>query len=163
MACAFCAQSLSCRACPGISKPRLAKTCGGCERKGPGCALSGACPGLRADGTTGICPSRWITMINMRLTPDQIRIIKEATADIFGEQASVRLFGSRVDDHGRGGDVDLMVETELAVEQAVLRAARMSARVSRSMHGRRVDVIVHGPGIQEKPIHRIARSQGVPL
>lgn len=47
----------------------------------------------------------------MRLTPTQIATIKDATAEIFGDDARVWLFGSRADDSRRGGDVDLMVET----------------------------------------------------
>jgi hypothetical protein len=37
----------------------------------------------------------------MRLTPDQHQIILTATREIFGAEAVVRLFGSRVDDAKR--------------------------------------------------------------
>jgi len=38
----------------------------------------------------------------MRLTKEQIEIIREAVYDVFGEGAEVRLFGSRVDDRKPG-------------------------------------------------------------
>ncbi|MEE4297453.1 MAG: nucleotidyltransferase domain-containing protein [Wenzhouxiangella sp.] len=99
----------------------------------------------------------------MRLTNEQVHHIKQVTAEIFGEGARVRLFGSRTDDQKRGGDVDLLVETDSPVEDEVWLAARLSARISRSMQGRRVDVLVQAPGIKEHPIHRIARAEGVVL
>lgn len=99
----------------------------------------------------------------MRLTEKQVATIKTATTDIFGPDARVWLFGSRVDNKRRGGDVDLMVEIDEPAENPVLLAARLSARVSRSMYGRRVDVVVHAPGLQEQAIHQTARDQGIRL
>lgn len=99
----------------------------------------------------------------MRLTTRQVQIIKAATAEIFGADAHVWLFGSRVDDNRRGGDVDLMVETSTPPDNPALMAARLSARISRSMHGRHVDVVVFTPGAPEQSIHRAARTQGIRL
>ncbi|MDZ7841330.1 MAG: nucleotidyltransferase domain-containing protein [Gammaproteobacteria bacterium] len=99
----------------------------------------------------------------MRLTRDQTRAIKQATAEIFGPKARVWLFGSRADDSRSGGDVDLMVETAETPNNPALLAARLSARVSRGMHGRHVDVVVFAPGFPEQPIHRTARTQGIRL
>ena len=99
----------------------------------------------------------------MRLTPTQIESIKQAAEQIFGPDARVWLFGSRVDDSKRGGDVDLMIETDQKLENRAFLAARMAARVSRSMQGRRVDVITQAPGAPTQPIHQAARRHGVPL
>ena len=46
----------------------------------------------------------------MRLTASQIETIRQAAHQNFGADASVWLFGSRVDDARRGGDVDLYIE-----------------------------------------------------
>ena len=46
----------------------------------------------------------------MRLTTSQIETIRQAARQNFGAGASVWLFGSRVDDARRGGDVDLYIE-----------------------------------------------------
>ncbi|MFI3185644.1 MAG: nucleotidyltransferase domain-containing protein [Methylococcaceae bacterium] len=51
----------------------------------------------------------------MRLTPSQAQITKNTVDCILGIPCRVWLFGSRVDDDARGGDIDLMVEVEIAL------------------------------------------------
>ena len=99
----------------------------------------------------------------MRLTPAQIDTIKSTAQAVLGAGAQVTLFGSRVDDDKKGGDVDLMVEVDQAVAEPALMAARMASRVSRAMHGRKVDVLLKAPNLLEQPIHRIAQQEGVRL
>ena len=99
----------------------------------------------------------------MRLTPAQIDTINSTAKAVLGEGAQVTLFGSRVDDTAKGGDVDLMIEvTETLAEPAVI-AARIASKVSRAMNGRKVDVLLKAPNLLEQPIHRIAAQQGVAL
>ena len=75
----------------------------------------------------------------------------------------ITLFGSRVDDHAKGGDVDLMVEVGGIVDEPALFSARVASRISRSMNGRRVDVILKAPNLKNQPIHDIAARTGVIL
>jgi predicted nucleotidyltransferase len=49
----------------------------------------------------------------MRLTPLQVEIIQNAIVEHFGKQTKAWLFGSRVDDHARGGDIDLYIESNI--------------------------------------------------
>jgi hypothetical protein len=49
----------------------------------------------------------------MRLTPLEHEAIKRAAQSSFEPGVVLRLFGSRVDDAKRGGDIDLLVETRL--------------------------------------------------
>lgn len=58
----------------------------------------------------------------MRLTEDQIRVVKLRAAEYFGPDADVWLFGSRVDDSERGGDIDLYIETSRRLADAAWRA-----------------------------------------
>lgn len=96
----------------------------------------------------------------MRLTESQIEAIRQLTRQVVGQSARVRVFGSRLDDAARGGDLDLMLELPEAVENPALIAARMSALVSRVMHGRKVDVLLSAPNLMRLPIHDIAYTEG---
>jgi predicted nucleotidyltransferase len=77
--------------------------------------------------------------------------------------ARVHLFGSRVDDKAKGGDVDLLVESDGAIDDPALVAAQLSAQISRYMHGRQVDVVLSAPNLTRQPIHAIAVKTGVRL
>jgi uncharacterized protein len=99
----------------------------------------------------------------MRLTPAQIDTIKSTAQAVLGAGAQVTLFGSRVDDDKKGGDVDLMVEVDQAVAEPALMAARVASRIERAMDGRKVDVLLKAPNLLELPIHRIAEQEGVRL
>ncbi len=99
----------------------------------------------------------------MRLTPEQIATIRSAATQLAGSAARVWLFGSRVRDDARGGDVDLMLELDEAVAEPAQLSARLSARVSRAMYGRQVDVLIKAPNLLLLPIHAVAIAEGIRL
>ena len=95
----------------------------------------------------------------MRLNPDQIEAIKQETEHFFGADAQVWLFGSRVDDMAKGGDIDLYIETDAA--EVTLSAARARGELADKL-GRYVDLVVYNH-TRDEPIFHIARTQGVRL
>lgn len=98
----------------------------------------------------------------MRLEPYEIRAIKAATRLTFGPEAVVRLFGSRVHDERRGGDIDLHVETPERVD--LLRAKdEFLKRLFARMDEQRIDLIGTTRGETPEPIERIAYRDGVIL
>lgn len=99
----------------------------------------------------------------MRLTTEQIQSIRRIVGDTAGPGAQVRVFGSRLRDDATGGDLDLLVELPSAVEHPAALSARLAARISRTMHGRRVDVVVLAPNLHRLPIHDTALREGQPL
>lgn len=96
----------------------------------------------------------------MRLTDHQAQAIMQLAHEIAGERAQVRVFGSRLDDRARGGDLDLMLELSEPAANPALPAARFSAKVSRMMHGRKVDVMIAAPNLMRLPIHDMAFKEG---
>ncbi|MFM2408080.1 MAG: hypothetical protein RL358_822 [Pseudomonadota bacterium] len=99
----------------------------------------------------------------MRLTPAQILAIRDIVQQTASAHQSVRVFGSRLDDAARGGDLDLLVEFTSVVENPALLSAQLSAKISRVMHGRKVDVLLSAPNLLHLPIHDIAFQEGAVL
>ena len=99
----------------------------------------------------------------MRITSEQAATIRQGVNRLAGDAARVWLFGSRVRDDARGGDVDLLVELDEPVNEPAQLAARLAAQASRAMWGRRVDVVIKAPNLQVLPIHSIAMAEGIRL
>jgi len=95
----------------------------------------------------------------MRLTNKQIDIIRKTTRQNFGEDALVWLFGSRLDDAKRGGDVDLYVETSR--RQTLVSKLRCKIALEDTLD-LSVDLVVKEPG-KDKSIYDLAKAQGVRL
>ncbi len=94
----------------------------------------------------------------MRLTPYEVDTIRQ-TLLAFDRNGRVWLFGSRADDCGRGGDIDLYLESShpISLREALTLEYRLA-----SLCDTKVDLLVRNPGQAEQPIFQIAR-QGVPL
>jgi predicted nucleotidyltransferase len=99
----------------------------------------------------------------MRITDEQARLIVAATQDVVGPNARVRLFGSRLLDEVRGGDIDLLVESSQPLERPVWLAARLTARLQRALGDRRIDVLLIDPDTPRQPVHDVALAEGVEL
>ncbi len=99
----------------------------------------------------------------MRLTTTQRDALRNAILNEIGDNARILVFGSRLDDHVRGGDVDLMVEFSQPVEHPALMSARLATRALRALGGRKVDVVISAPNLRYTSIHEIAYAEGEPL
>ncbi len=96
----------------------------------------------------------------MRLKPEQTQLIKSTIARHFGGAARVWLFGSRVDDAKRGGDVDLFVQPDGLFDRFTARMRCLSDLEQGLPYP--VDLVVEDPA-QDLAIYRIARESGVRL
>lgn len=94
----------------------------------------------------------------MRLTAEQARIIGRIVREEAGDDAIVRLFGSRLDDDARGGDIDLFLQAAHPVARPALFSARIVARLMRALNGRRIDLVLAAPNLRALPIHELART-----
>ncbi|WP_375402265.1 hypothetical protein [uncultured Sphingomonas sp.] len=98
----------------------------------------------------------------MRLEVSEVRAIKAAALYAFGPDAIVRLFGSRVDDDRRGGDIDLHVEVPPEVDAWDARS-RFEANLFARIEEQRVDVIIRKRDEPERGIDLIAYRDGILL
>jgi len=99
----------------------------------------------------------------MRMPPNYQTTITEIAAKVFGESASVWLFGSRLDDAAKGGDVDLLVKLESLTADKALLAARYNALLQMKLGLQKFDVLVIDPSTPLKQIHQQALAKGVRL
>lgn len=98
----------------------------------------------------------------MRITEEQRASIVRAVKRRFGPSARVLLFGSRVDDAKRGGDIDLLVETEYSGEQALTAKFHALSDIQRDIGERKIDLVL-AIGSSTSEIVRQARAQGIEL
>lgn len=103
------------------------------------------------------------TLRAMRLTPDEIAAIRDCAVDVFGPDAVVRLFGSRVHDDLAGGDIDLHVTADRADSATNANEWRFLSALWDRLGERRIDVLVNGPTGPSRPIERIAVMTGMVL
>ena len=99
----------------------------------------------------------------MRLSSAHHDAILQVVSDVCGPDARVRLFGSRVDDTKRGGDVDLLVELAAEPDDVFDLQRRLYARLLRALDSRPVDVLVLGPRTPRAAVHLEALQHGVVL
>ena len=70
----------------------------------------------------------------------EIEAILQVAEDIYGTDVKVYLFGSRVDDSRRGGDIDLLVRTT-SEKKGILDRVRMAARIKSLIGDQKIDII----------------------
>ncbi len=99
----------------------------------------------------------------VRLSEWQKQQIRQAAARTLGERVPVRLFGSRLDDQVRGGDIDLYIELEGEPAEVLERELRFYAALQRQLGEQRIDLVVHRKGSALRPVDREALGKGVVL
>ena len=98
----------------------------------------------------------------MRLDKDLVPQLVAEMRQVYGPEAEVWLFGSRVDDKARGGDIDLYVETADDTNQ-LDRYLESRQRLFRLFGDRKIDLLVRSRQRPASPIERIARKTGQKL
>lgn len=93
----------------------------------------------------------------MRLTKLQQQAIKEVIATL-DPHAKIYLFGSRVDDHARGGDIDLLILSDIIIEQD---RRQLRLNLFDRLGEQKIDLIIAKD--LDKPFVRIAYNSGIAL
>lgn len=99
----------------------------------------------------------------MRLTAAQISAIRSASFEAFSPSVNVWLFGSRVDDRKRGGDIDLLIQPDMAITEPVFsKQIRFLTHLERSLGERKIDVVIETPN-DTRPIVAMAHATGIKI
>ena len=75
----------------------------------------------------------------MRLKDQEIRVIKDAVHS-FDRNAKIFLFGSRVDDKKRGGDIDLIIVSEKINFKDKLR---IYTNIFKKLEEQKIDILLY--------------------
>jgi predicted nucleotidyltransferase len=105
----------------------------------------------------------------MRLNNDQIQAIRQAATSAFGQGTSVWLFGSRVDDAKKGGDIDLLVCPQVrsaddgaGSQQTFMQKIKMLTLLERQLGERQIDIAVK-QAQDMRPIVAVVYKTGIKL
>ena len=93
----------------------------------------------------------------MRLQEHEIEIIKQNVRN-FDQDAEIYLFGSRVYDNQKGGDIDLLIMSD-KINNADKRKLRL--RLYDELGEQKIDIVLAKD--KEKPFTRIVLNEGVLL
>ncbi|RDB44342.1 nucleotidyltransferase domain-containing protein [Halomonas sp. DQ26W] len=96
----------------------------------------------------------------MRLTHEQIHTILTTVRDIAGKDVEVRLFGSRLDDNRKGGDLDLLLISPTPLARLIL--AEIKGKLEERLF-LPVDLLAYSRDRTPSPFQAIALTQGCPL
>ena len=96
----------------------------------------------------------------MRLNEQARQAIVDTVRAECGDGAQTRLFGSRLNDEARGGDVDLHVQLPHELQNRAWTAVLLAAKLERRLGGRKVDVRLLTPGMARESIDTTALEEG---
>ncbi len=99
----------------------------------------------------------------MRLSQQTRQIIRDTVREVFGVEATVKLFGSRIHDDARGGDIDLLVELPSIVAEIERKTIQLTARLQVRIGDQPIDILVLDPSTFRQSIPEQASTAGVKL
>ena len=102
-------------------------------------------------------------VLNIRLSQQEIELIKAQIPKVVHQPYILRLFGSRVNPEIRGGDIDLMLELKGICDNPVVLRSRLTALVSIALGGIKVDLVIKADNSKALPIYDVAIAEGVVL
>jgi len=84
----------------------------------------------------------------MRLSEFEIQAIQTLSKKHFGQMSRVFLFGSRVDDTLKGGDIDLFVSSDEASYLNIENKIRFLVDLKKTIGDRKIDVVLDTPSVR---------------
>ncbi|MDR3628507.1 MAG: nucleotidyltransferase domain-containing protein [Ignavibacteriaceae bacterium] len=92
----------------------------------------------------------------MRLNDKEIIAIRSVVKE-FDPKAEIKLFGSRIDDNKKGGDIDLLI-----ISNIINFSEKLSIliKLKENIGDQKIDILIYDPN---KTFHNIAYKEGVTL
>jgi predicted nucleotidyltransferase len=97
----------------------------------------------------------------MRLSQENINLIKNSVKEIFDENSKVFLFGSRTDDQKKGGDIDLYIETQIK-NDLLQKKLKLINTLHKILGEQKIDIVINN-FTSDKYIYEVAKHEGIQL
>jgi predicted nucleotidyltransferase len=102
----------------------------------------------------------------MRVNSNDIKAIRQVTSAIFGETATIRLFGSRTDDTKKGGDIDLLIQFQgnqmISRMEIYQLKIKFLVQLKKIIGDQKIDVIIDNGHQHNTFIHQVY-NEGIVL
>ena len=100
----------------------------------------------------------------MRVNSKDIQAIKDVAKALFGETATITLFGSRTDDMKKGGDIDLLIQCNRAISRTERYRLKIQflVQLKKIIGDQKIDVIIDN-GQQSNTFIQEAYKEGIVL
>lgn len=100
----------------------------------------------------------------MRISSQEINIIKQLARKIFGKDTHVYLFGSRASDHLRGGDIDLLISNKDQQNLTFRAKQKFLTELKAKIGDQKIDVVLDTKFSQsKKKFYQSIQKQAVKL
>ncbi len=98
----------------------------------------------------------------MRLSTEEIQHIKAVAQTLWGDELKIWLFGSRVDDTQKVGDIDLYIDISKKITPNS-HSSRYIALLQQKIGEQKIDVLITDSTMHLQDIHLIAKQTGILL
>jgi predicted nucleotidyltransferase len=97
----------------------------------------------------------------MRLSNKEIAAIKEVTRGVFGDNATISLFGSRTDNNKKGGDIDLFIQCncQISREELYLLKIKFLVQLKKIIDDQKIDVLINGGQLSKSLIEAVRKEE----
>ena len=97
----------------------------------------------------------------MRLSNKDIAAIKEVTRRVFGDNATISLFGSRTDDNKKGGDIDLFIQCNCQISHEELYQLKIKFLVllKKIIDDQKIDVLINGGQLSKSLLEAVQKEE----
>lgn len=99
----------------------------------------------------------------MRLTKTEIAVIKDQANIYFGPNTEVWLFGSRVNNDERGGDIDLYINLVTETDDLMNKSLQYNAALQGILGEQKIDVVTHKKDQEMRSIDKEVLRNGIKL
>ena len=100
----------------------------------------------------------------MRLKKTEITAITDITKSVFGNNSTVRLFGSRTNDSLKGGDIDLLIQCNRIISPSEQYKLKINflVQLKKILGDQRIDVLIEAKQ-QDSPFIQTIKHDGIIL